>query len=164
MSLLHLHCQLVMVKGKLILVSSRLKAGENNICFIFINIFLRLILTEHWLLLYLDQEYYFKMFLQCPPPIVLWSTLQIWLSMLDLNFLWMELNFSEISRSSLSGSSGHGTRQDLAWNLLFLPCLKCVSHGQGVLSLVYLPGLLTLLNLREEQKHNPSFSFSLLTK
>lgn len=35
-----------MVRGKLTLVSSKLKAGE-NICFIFISTFLRSILIEH---------------------------------------------------------------------------------------------------------------------
>lgn len=36
-----------MVRGKLTLVSSKLKAGEKNIYFIFISTFLRSILIEH---------------------------------------------------------------------------------------------------------------------
>lgn len=68
MSLLSLHCQLVMVRGKMNLVSSKLKAGENSICFVFINIFLRPILIEHCITALLGSGILFWNVPPVPPP------------------------------------------------------------------------------------------------
>lgn len=135
-----------MVRGKLTLVSSKLKAGE-NICFIFISTFLKCILIEHCITASLGSGILFQNISPMLPAYDALVHTCSWISVLGLNSLWVELNFSELCRYSLTVPPCEWELRP--WNQTRVgpksppppppppPCLKRVYHGHRVLSTVW---------------------------
>lgn len=82
---------------------------------------------------------FWSVFFQHSIFITLWCTWLRWLRELDLNSLWILLNFSEASRilvnAPLMQVGGHSTEPNNTWpETSSSCCLKCAKCGYGVLN------------------------------
>lgn len=126
-----------LLRSKLTLVSSKLKAGENTFVLFLLILSWDLFSLSIASLLYLDQEYYFKMFLQCPSLMMLWCTRRFGsVCLIWIPFGW---NWTSANSPGTQWIAPQFMEPDKTWpeTSFSSPCLKCVCHGHGVLSTVW---------------------------